>query len=175
MKSNLAVLSSDNKTIKFIKKNDLEDLCNLYANSSRNIDDAKIFSDNHGFEKYYGSYEDLIEDGNIDRIKKAVQKLKDIPILPQMSKFKTMIDDIALKLSKSVDFVLDGDGVAMNKESYNLLQDAMVHILRNALDHGLELPKERQEMGKNPKGTIKGLGFKDVTTAKQSVAKISYL
>ena len=99
--------------------------------------------------------EKIIEEGNIDRIKKAVQKLKDIPILPQMSKFKTMIDDIALKLSKSVDFILDGDGVAMNKESYNLLQDAMVHILRNALDHGLELPKERQEMGKNPKGTIK--------------------
>ena len=98
--------------------------------------------------------EKIIEEGNLDRIKKAVQKLKDIPILPQMSKFKTMIDDIALKLSKSVDFVLDGDGVAMNKESYNLLQDAMVHILRNALDHGLELPKERQKMGKNPKGTI---------------------
>ena len=42
MKSNLAVLSSDNKTIKFIKNNNLEDLCNLYANSSRNTDDAKL-------------------------------------------------------------------------------------------------------------------------------------
>ena len=68
MKSNLAVLSSDNKTIKFIKKNNLEDLCNLYANSSRNTDDAKLFSENHGFEKYYGSYEDLIEDNNIEYI-----------------------------------------------------------------------------------------------------------
>ena len=68
MKSNLAVLSSDNKTIKFIKNNNLEDLCNLYANSSRNTDDAKLFSENHGFEKYYGSYEDLIEDGNIEYI-----------------------------------------------------------------------------------------------------------
>ena len=54
MKSNLAVLSSDNKTIQFIKNNNLQDLCNLYANSSRNTDDAKIFSENHGFEKYYG-------------------------------------------------------------------------------------------------------------------------
>ena len=42
MKSNLAVLSSDNKTIQFIKNNNLEDLCNLYANSSRNTDDAKL-------------------------------------------------------------------------------------------------------------------------------------
>ena len=60
MKSNLAVLSSDNKTIQFIKNNNLKDLCNLYANSSRNTDDAKLFCINHGFEKYYGSYEDLI-------------------------------------------------------------------------------------------------------------------
>ena len=68
MKSNLAVLSSDNKTIQFIKNNNLQDLCNLYANSSRNTDDAKFFSENHGFEKYYGSYEDLIEDSNIEYI-----------------------------------------------------------------------------------------------------------
>ena len=68
MKSNLAVLSSDNKTIQFIKNNNLQDLCNLYANSSRNIDDAKLFREKHGFEKYYGSYEDLIEDSNIEYI-----------------------------------------------------------------------------------------------------------
>ena len=68
MKSNLAVLSSDNKTIQFIKNNNLEDLCTLYANSSRNADDAMLFSKNHGFEKYYGSYEDLIEDSNIEYI-----------------------------------------------------------------------------------------------------------
>ena len=68
MKSNLAVLSSDNKTIQFVKNNNLEDLCNLYANSSRNTDDAKLFSENHGFEKYYGSYEDLIDDSNIEYI-----------------------------------------------------------------------------------------------------------
>ena len=68
MKSNLAVLSSDNKTIKFIKNNNLEGLCNLYANSSRNTDDAKLFNKNYGFEKYYGSYEDLIEDSNIEYI-----------------------------------------------------------------------------------------------------------
>ena len=68
MKSNLAVLSSDNKTIKFIKNNNLDDLCNLYANSSRNIEDAQFFNETHGFEKYFGSYEDLIEDTNIEYI-----------------------------------------------------------------------------------------------------------
>ena len=91
MKSNLAVLSSDNKTIQFIKNNNLEDLCNLYANSSRNIDDAKLFSENHGFEKYYGSYEDLIEDINIEYI---------INFLPTGIKFEYTY--LALKKNKKI-------------------------------------------------------------------------
>jgi len=91
MKSNLAVLSSDNKTIQFIKKNNLEDLCNLYANSSRNTDDAKLFSENHGFKKYYGSYEDLIEDSNIEYI---------VNFLPTGIKFEYTY--LALKKNKKI-------------------------------------------------------------------------
>ena len=91
MKSNLAVLSSNNETIQFIKNNNLEDLCNLYANSSRNTDDAKIFSENHGFEKYYGSYEDLIEDNNIEYI---------INFLPTGIKFEYTY--LALKKNKKI-------------------------------------------------------------------------
>ena len=91
MKSNLAVLSSDNKTIQFIENSNLEDLCNLYANSSRNTDDAKLFSENHGFEKYYGSYEDLIEDSNIEYI---------INFLPTGIKFEYTY--LALKKNKKI-------------------------------------------------------------------------
>ena len=91
MKSNLAVLSSDIKTIQFIKNNNLQDLCNLYANSSRNTDDAKIFRENHGFEKYYGSYEDLIEDSNIEYI---------VNFLPTGIKFEYTY--LALKKNKKI-------------------------------------------------------------------------
>ena len=66
MKSNLAVLSSDKKSIDFIKKNKLSSSLNLYANSSRNIEVAQIFAETHNFKKYYGSYEDLIRDKGVD-------------------------------------------------------------------------------------------------------------
>ena len=91
MKSNLAVLSSDNKTIKFIKNNNLEDFFILNANSSRNIEDAKSFSETYGFEKYYGSYEDLIEDSNIEYI---------INFLPTGIKFEYTY--LALKNNKKI-------------------------------------------------------------------------
>ena len=68
MKSNLAILSSDQKSIDFIKKNQISDILNLYANSSRNIESAEIFADSYNFEKYYGSYEDLINDKCVDFI-----------------------------------------------------------------------------------------------------------
>tara|TARA_B100000963_G_scaffold120435_1_gene105067 strand:+ start:1072 stop:1896 length:825 start_codon:yes stop_codon:yes gene_type:complete len=112
MKSNLAVLSSDNKTIKFIKNNNLEDLCNLYANSSRNTDDAKLFSENYGFEKYYGSYEDLIEDSNIEYI---------VNFLPTGIKFEYTY--LALKKNKKI---ISNYPIISNKnelEGYQELKD----------------------------------------------------
>ena len=66
MKSNLAILSSNKKSIDFLNDLNLNNICNLYANCSRNIIDAEKFSKEYGFSKYYGSYEDLINDKNID-------------------------------------------------------------------------------------------------------------
>ncbi len=68
MKSNLAILSSDQKSIDFIKKNKLSNTLNLYANSSRNTEAAQAFCKSHNFNKYYGSYEDLIYDKEVDFI-----------------------------------------------------------------------------------------------------------
>ena len=66
MKSNLAILSSDQKSIDFIKKNKLNITLNLYANSSRNVDVAETFAETHKIKKYYGTYEDLLSDKGID-------------------------------------------------------------------------------------------------------------
>ena len=66
MKSNLAILSSDQKSIDFIKKNKLNKKLNLYANSSRNVDVAESFAETNKIKKYYGTYEDLLSDKGID-------------------------------------------------------------------------------------------------------------
>ena len=68
MKSNLAILSSDQKSIDFIKNNKLLGSFNLYANSSRNINVAQSFSEMFNIKKYYGSYEELIKDKGVDFI-----------------------------------------------------------------------------------------------------------
>tara|TARA_B100000965_G_scaffold377316_1_gene371278 strand:- start:1157 stop:1987 length:831 start_codon:yes stop_codon:yes gene_type:complete len=79
MKSNLAILSSDSKSINLIKSLNLHKFCNLYANCSRNIEVAEKISKKYSFSKYYGSYEELIEDKNIDFV---------INFLPSSIKFE---------------------------------------------------------------------------------------
>jgi chemotaxis protein histidine kinase CheA len=91
---------------------------------------------------------------SIHDIGEAFKRLKDIPVVPNLTKFKTMVNDIAIKLSKSVNFTVLGGDISMDKDSYNLLQDGIVHILRNCLDHGIELPEERTKLGKKGKGNI---------------------
>jgi two-component system chemotaxis sensor kinase CheA len=65
-----------------------------------------------------------------------------------------MVRDISTKLKKKVDYKINGGEVTMNKDSFYLLQDAFVHIIRNSLDHGVEDPEERKRKGKDPKGII---------------------
>ncbi len=123
MKSNLAILSSDQKSIDFIRKNKLSSSLNLYANSSRNIEVAQKFAETHNFKKYYGSYEDLIRDKGIDFIlnflpsgikfeyiylclKNNIKVITDYPIVSNSNDLKYYNKLINSKLIKNL-FLID--------------------------------------------------------------------
>ena len=123
MKSNLAILSSDQKSIDFIKKNKLSNSMNLYANSSRNIEVAQVFAETHNFKKYYGSYEDLINDKDIDImlnflpsgikfeyiylcLKNNIKVITDYPIISNSNDLKYFNNLINLKLINNL-FLID--------------------------------------------------------------------
>ena len=97
--------------------------------------------------------------GSIDEIKRAVSRLKDTSVIPLLGKFKTMVLDLGEKLSKSVSYEVKGSEISMNKDSYHILQDAFVHVLRNSIDHGIETPEERVKGGKSSKGKIEVICF----------------
>ena len=96
----------------------------------------------------YNRLKEIIKSHSNEEINQAFNRLLDIPIIPSLSKYKTMVDDISTKLNKSVDYKVSGGEVTMNKDSFYLLQDAFVHILRNSLDHGIEEPTEREKWKK---------------------------
>ena len=93
---------------------------------------------------------------------KIIRELQDltmlmrmVPLKPTFQKMARVVRDVARKSNKLVDFVVEGEDVEIDRNMVDLMNDPLVHMLRNAVDHGVELPDEREQMGKPKKGTVK--------------------
>jgi len=70
-------------------------------------------------------------------------------------KFRRIVRDLARSLGKHVNLVLDGEDVELDKTIIEAINDPLIHLVRNALDHGIETPEERALAGKPAAGTLK--------------------
>jgi two-component system, chemotaxis family, sensor kinase CheA len=77
-----------------------------------------------------------------------------MPVAMIIDRFPRMIRDLAKKGGKEVDFEIDGKEIELDRGILEELTDPLIHILRNAVDHGLETPAERLGCGKPAKGRI---------------------
>ena len=78
-----------------------------------------------------------------------------LPIGSSFSKFKRLVRDLSAELGKEVELVMEGAETELDKSVIELMGEPFVHIIRNSIDHGIESPEERVELGKTRKGTIK--------------------
>ncbi|MGE5390556.1 MAG: chemotaxis protein CheW [Deltaproteobacteria bacterium] len=94
----------------------------------------------------------------IDRIttdlQSVVMKVRMVPIEQVFNRFPRMVRDLAKELDKEVDFLIEGKETELDRTVIDEIGDPLVHLLRNALDHGLESPEERMRNGKSARGTI---------------------
>ena len=70
-------------------------------------------------------------------------------------RYKELVDEIAEAQGKSVNFVISGDIIQVNTQSYSSFINSIIHLFRNMIDHGIETEEERVEREKNSKGNIK--------------------
>jgi two-component system chemotaxis sensor kinase CheA len=77
-----------------------------------------------------------------------------MPIGTTFSKFKRLVRDLSTELGKSIDLVTNGAETEMDKTVIDRLDDPLVHLIRNSIDHGIESPAIRKENGKPKNGTI---------------------
>ncbi len=68
--------------------------------------------------------------------------------------FPRMVRDLARRLNKKVRFEIAGEATGVDREILEKLEAPLTHLLRNALDHGMETPSEREAAGKNPEGSL---------------------
>lgn len=87
-------------------------------------------------------------------LRDITMSIRMLPIGTTFNKFKRLVRDLSKELNKDVKLVTSGAETELDKKVIERLNDPLVHIIRNCIDHGIESPEEREALGKPPSGTI---------------------
>ena len=85
----------------------------------------------------------------------AVMKTRMQPIKKVFGRFPRVVRDLARTLRKEISLVLEGEDTDLDKNLVEALADPLVHLVRNSVDHGIEMPDDRESAGKPRMGTVK--------------------
>ncbi|MCX7173302.1 MAG: chemotaxis protein CheW [Proteobacteria bacterium] len=91
---------------------------------------------------------------NTRDIQETVMSIRMMPISVVFSRFPRVVRDTSQKLGKQVELKTIGEGTELDKGLIERISDPLTHLIRNSLDHGIEMPEQRIAAGKQPVGTI---------------------
>ena len=88
-------------------------------------------------------------------LQEAIMKTRMQSVANVFNKFPRVVRDLARDLGKQVSILIEGKAVELDKTIIESISDPLTHLIRNAVDHGIEPPEERRRIGKDPTGQIK--------------------
>lgn len=98
---------------------------------------------------------------NSQQLRKLINELQDIvmsvrmvPVSSTFHKMRRIVRDVCKKINKEVDLVIIGEETEIDKNIIDSLSDPLMHLIRNSVDHGIELPEERKRKGKSSVGRL---------------------
>jgi two-component system chemotaxis sensor kinase CheA len=94
-------------------------------------------------------------DKSISSLQDEVMRTRMVKIERVFSKFPRMVRDLSRKLDKNIDFEIEGQDTELDRTILDEISDPLVHLVRNAVDHGVESSQERRKAGKSETGHIK--------------------
>jgi len=124
---------------------------------TQSVEDSSI---KNGFNERIGYLKHILRD-----LQDSVMSTRMVPMEQVYSKFPKLVRDIAKDLNKEIIFKTAGNDVEIDKAMIEGLSDPLIHIIRNACDHGIEKPSSRMASGKNKEGTIS----MDATQANEQI------
>ena len=139
----------------YVNKKEIKDLRNSYLDGFNNklIDMVKMEEDlKETLDKFRNSYQLLTRVTN--DLQETVMKIRMLPIAQTFNRFPRLIRDLSRDLGKEVKLEMSGEETELDKSVIEVLVDPLIHIVRNAMDHGIEMPEEREKAGKPRVGTI---------------------
>ena len=125
-------------------------------------DRNRLYQLNNVLDKQYRDSEELKVLGEtishlgrtIDQLQNDVMGLRMLPIAKVFKKYPRMVRDIARQEEKKVKLTMDGQDTELDRSVVEAISDPIIHLIRNAVGHGIESPQERKEAGKPETGTV---------------------
>jgi two-component system chemotaxis sensor kinase CheA len=95
----------------------------------------------------------------LEELRETSMKTRMIPIGDTFSRYKRVVRDLSQTLNKDIELILEGNETELDKTVIEKISDPLMHLIRNAIDHGIESQEQREQKGKNKKATIKLKAF----------------
>ncbi len=92
-------------------------------------------------------------------LQNAVMEMRMVPISLVFNRFPRLVRDLAQELDKEVNLVIEGEDTELDRTIVDEIGDPLVHMIRNAIDHGVESPEDREELDKDPVGLVRLSAF----------------
>jgi len=94
-----------------------------------------------------------------DELEEGVRTLRLLPLSTIFNMFPRMVRDLAKQQAKQVELIIEGGETRADKRILEEMKDPLMHMIRNAVDHGIEIPSDRERSGKPPVATIRLRGY----------------
>lgn len=138
--------NNDNSTSFFIKQ-----LLNLFTDNNKKVQEAVLNITN--LQRTIQE-NDMKMNIAVDNLEGMVKNIRVLPLAMVFHLFGRMVRDIAQEKNKKIDLEIIGSETTTDKKIIEEIKTPLIHIIRNAIDHGIETPEERTASGKNPVGKI---------------------
>lgn len=90
-----------------------------------------------------------------DQLQMEVMGIRMLPVSNTFSKFPRMVRDLSAKLNKKIDLVIEGENTELDRSVIEEINDPLIHLIRNSVDHGIESAEDRAKTGKPDRAVIK--------------------
>lgn len=91
----------------------------------------------------------------VDELRQDVMDLQMVPVSTVFNTFQRSVRDLAREHGKQVNLTVEGETTELDRRIIERLRDPLIHMVRNSVDHGIELPDERERQGKSSEGSLK--------------------
>jgi two-component system chemotaxis sensor kinase CheA len=126
----------------------------VIAHSMVAQDEMVSSSDNHDLVKKVAHSSKIVRE-----LQDISMSMRMVPLKATFNKMVRLVRDVSRKVGKNVHFITEGDDTEIDRNLVNIINDPLVHMVRNAVDHGIETPEERLKNGKSEYGEVQLLAY----------------